>query len=120
MIRSANANLLIRGSSRPMGRGQISARRCGRPWPDSTRSGTGACLPPRAAFAPGAGDWSLPVLPGLSGPAACLRNMRARHYAQQGKDQKALDMLSPIYGWFSQGFETPDLLQAKTLLGELR
>jgi hypothetical protein len=29
-------------------------------------------------------------------------------------------MLSPIYGWFSQGFETPDLLQAKTLLGELR
>jgi hypothetical protein len=29
-------------------------------------------------------------------------------------------MLSPIYGWFSQGFETPDLLQAKMLLGELR
>ena len=45
---------------------------------------------------------------------------RARHYAQQGKDQKALDMLSPIYSWFSQGFETPDLLQAKMLLGELR
>jgi hypothetical protein len=29
-------------------------------------------------------------------------------------------MLSPIYGWFSEGFETPDLLQAKTLLRELR
>jgi hypothetical protein len=29
-------------------------------------------------------------------------------------------MLSPIYGWFSEGFETPDLLQAKTLLSELR
>jgi hypothetical protein len=29
-------------------------------------------------------------------------------------------MLSPIYGWFSQGFGTPDLLQAKTLLAELR
>jgi class 3 adenylate cyclase/tetratricopeptide (TPR) repeat protein len=45
---------------------------------------------------------------------------RARHCAKQGEGQKALDMLSPIYGWFSQGFETPDLLQAKMLLGELR
>ncbi len=45
---------------------------------------------------------------------------RARHCAKQGGRQKALDMLWPIYGWFSQGFETPDLLQAKTLLGELR
>jgi class 3 adenylate cyclase/tetratricopeptide (TPR) repeat protein len=45
---------------------------------------------------------------------------RARHCAKQGGRQKALDMLSPIYCWFSQGFETPDLLQAKTLLGELR
>jgi predicted ATPase len=48
------------------------------------------------------------------------RVARARHCAQQGKGQKALDMLSPIYGWFSQGFGTPDLLQAKTLLAELR
>ena len=45
---------------------------------------------------------------------------RARLCAKQGGGQKALDMLSPIYGWFSQGFETPDLLQAKTFLGELR
>jgi tetratricopeptide (TPR) repeat protein len=45
---------------------------------------------------------------------------RARHCAQRGKGQKALDILSPIYAWFSQGFETPDLLQAKMLLGELR
>jgi tetratricopeptide (TPR) repeat protein len=45
---------------------------------------------------------------------------RARHFAKQGENQKALDMLSPIYGWFSQGFETPDLLQAKMLLEELR
>jgi tetratricopeptide (TPR) repeat protein len=48
------------------------------------------------------------------------RVARARHCAQQGKGQQALDMLSPIYGWFSQGFGTPDLLQAKTLLAELR
>ena len=45
---------------------------------------------------------------------------RARLCAEQGKAQKALDMLSPIYDWFTEGFETPDLLQAKTLLGELR
>jgi hypothetical protein len=48
------------------------------------------------------------------------RVARARQCAQQGKGQKALDILSPIYDWFSQGFGTPDLLQAKTLLDELR
>jgi class 3 adenylate cyclase/tetratricopeptide (TPR) repeat protein len=46
---------------------------------------------------------------------------QARHCAKQGKGPKAeLETLSSIYGWFSQGFETPDLLEAKTLLGELR
>jgi hypothetical protein len=48
------------------------------------------------------------------------RVARARHCAQQGKGQTALDILSPIYDWFSQGFGTLDLLQAKTLLDELR
>jgi predicted ATPase len=41
---------------------------------------------------------------------------QARHCAKQGKGPKALDRLSSIYGWFSQGFDTPDLLEAKTLL----
>jgi class 3 adenylate cyclase/tetratricopeptide (TPR) repeat protein len=45
---------------------------------------------------------------------------RARHCAKHGERQNAFDMLSSIYGWFSQGFETPDLVQAKTLLAELR
>jgi hypothetical protein len=45
---------------------------------------------------------------------------RARLCAEQGEGQKAFDILSPIYGWFAAGFETPDLLQARTLLGELR
>jgi tetratricopeptide (TPR) repeat protein len=48
------------------------------------------------------------------------RVARARHCTRQGKGQKALDILSPIYDWFSEGFGTPDLLQAKTLLDELR
>jgi class 3 adenylate cyclase/tetratricopeptide (TPR) repeat protein len=41
---------------------------------------------------------------------------QASHCAKQGKGPKALDRLSSIYGWFSQGFDTPDLLEAKTLL----
>ena len=44
----------------------------------------------------------------------------ARLCAEQGEGQRAFDMLSPIYRWFAQGFETPDLLEAGTLLGELR
>jgi tetratricopeptide (TPR) repeat protein len=45
---------------------------------------------------------------------------RACHCAKKGEGQKALDMLSPIHGWFSEGFETPDLAHAKMLLAELR
>jgi len=45
---------------------------------------------------------------------------RARLCAAKGEGQKAFDMLSSIYGWFGEGLETPDLLQARTLLGELR
>ena len=45
---------------------------------------------------------------------------RARLYVAEHEGQKAFDMLSCIYGLFTEGFETPDLLQARTLLGELR
>ena len=45
---------------------------------------------------------------------------RARLCAKQGERQKAFDMLSPIYSWFAEGLATPDLLQARMLLGELR
>jgi class 3 adenylate cyclase/predicted ATPase len=45
---------------------------------------------------------------------------RARLWAERGERQKAFDMLSPIYGWFTQGFDTPDLVRARTLLGELK
>jgi predicted ATPase len=45
---------------------------------------------------------------------------RARLCAEQGEGQKAFDMLSPIYSRFAEGIETPDLLRAGTLLGELR
>jgi predicted ATPase len=43
----------------------------------------------------------------------------ARLWRDQGKRTKARDLLAPIYGWFTEGFDTPDLKEAKALLGEL-
>ena len=38
--------------------------------------------------------------------------------AQQRQDE-ARNLLRPIYGWFTEGFDTPDLKQAKALLDDL-
>jgi predicted ATPase len=43
----------------------------------------------------------------------------ARLWQQQGKQVEARDLLAPIYGWFTEGFDTADLQEAKTLLEEL-
>jgi predicted ATPase len=43
----------------------------------------------------------------------------ARLWRDQGKRQQARDLLAPTYGWFTEGFDTLDLKQAKTLLDEL-
>jgi predicted ATPase len=43
----------------------------------------------------------------------------ARLWQQQGKQKEAHQMLSEIYGWFSEGFDTKDLQEAKALLDEL-
>jgi predicted ATPase len=43
----------------------------------------------------------------------------ARLWAEQGEWQKAVDLLAPIYGWFTEGFGTPDLKEAKALLEQL-
>ena len=43
----------------------------------------------------------------------------ARLWQQQGKSTEAHLLLAPIYSWFTEGFETPDLQAAKTLLDEL-
>ncbi|MGH6776713.1 MAG: hypothetical protein ACRECL_01690 [Bradyrhizobium sp.] len=40
----------------------------------------------------------------------------ARLWRDQGKRAEAIDLLSPIYGWFSQDFDTRDLKEAKALL----
>ena len=43
----------------------------------------------------------------------------ARLWQKQGKGTQAHELLSGIYGWFTEGFETPDLIDAKALLEEL-
>ena len=42
----------------------------------------------------------------------------ARLWRDQGKRQEARDLLAPVYGWFTEGFDTLDLKQAKALLQE--
>jgi predicted ATPase len=43
----------------------------------------------------------------------------ARLRRQQGRRAEARDLLAPIYGWFTEGFDTADLKEAKALLDEL-
>ena len=43
----------------------------------------------------------------------------ARLWQQQGKRQEAHDLLAPVYQWFTEGFDTADLKDAKALLDEL-
>jgi predicted ATPase len=43
----------------------------------------------------------------------------ARLWREQGKRNAARDLLAPTYGWFTEGFDTPVLKEAKALLAEL-
>ena len=43
----------------------------------------------------------------------------ARLWRDQGKPQQARELLAPVYGWFTEGFDTRDLKEAKVLLEEL-
>ena len=45
---------------------------------------------------------------------------RSRDRARRRWHPDARDLLMPIYGWFTEGFETPDLKDARVLLDELR
>jgi predicted ATPase len=44
----------------------------------------------------------------------------ARLWRDQGKMQQARELLAPVYGWFTEGFDTRDRKEAKALLDELR
>jgi predicted ATPase len=43
----------------------------------------------------------------------------ARLWRDQGKVQQARELLASVYGWFTEGFDTHDLKEAKNLLDEL-
>jgi predicted ATPase len=43
----------------------------------------------------------------------------ARLWRDQGKVQQARELLAPVYGWFTEGFDTRDLKEAKALLEQL-
>jgi predicted ATPase len=43
----------------------------------------------------------------------------SRLWQQQGKQEEARQMLADIHGWFTEGFDTVDLQEAKALLEEL-
>ena len=43
----------------------------------------------------------------------------ARFRRDQGRRAEARDLLAPVYGWFTEGFDTADLKDAKALLDEL-
>jgi predicted ATPase len=43
----------------------------------------------------------------------------ARLWRDQDKSQQARELLAPVYGWFTEGFDTLDLKEAKALLDEL-
>ena len=43
-----------------------------------------------------------------------------RLWADRGERRRAHDLLAPVYGWFTEGFDTADLREARALLGALR
>jgi hypothetical protein len=54
---------------------------------------------------------------GLKESEAAFRD--ARLWRDRGKVQQARELLAPVYGWFTEGFDTRDLKEAKALLEEL-
>jgi predicted ATPase len=49
----------------------------------------------------------------------CAAMSMARLWRDQGKRYEARELLGPVYGWFTEGFDTRDLKEAKALLDEL-
>ena len=58
---------------------------------------------------------------GEAGDAVDARGLNglSRLWQQQGKTSEAYRLLAEIYGWFTEGFDTADLQEAKSLLDEL-
>jgi predicted ATPase len=76
---------------------------------------------PDAAIAEGCFDRALAVARRQQTKSWELRaaTSLARLWRDQGKAPQARELLAPIYGWFTEGFDTLDLREAKALLAEL-
>ncbi len=59
------------------------------------------------------------VRAGLAIVNSARRRASRRLWRDQNKHAEARDLLAPVYGWFTEGFDTLDLKEAKALLGEL-
>jgi predicted ATPase len=77
--------------------------------------------PPNTADAIGSVRTAIEIAKGYGGKSFELRatTSLARLLAQQDKRDEARVMLSDIYGWFTEGFDTADLKDAKALLYQL-
>jgi class 3 adenylate cyclase/predicted ATPase len=82
--------------------------RLARPTPDPVAAERGLVEALEAARRQGARMWE------LRAAASLARLQRA-----QGRRREARDLLAPVYGWFTEGFDTPDLQEAKALRDEL-
>jgi predicted ATPase len=73
------------------------------------------------AEAEGCFHWALDVARRQQAKSLELRvaTSLSRLWQQQGKRAEAYQLLAEIYGWFTEGFDTPDLQDAKALLEEL-
>jgi predicted ATPase len=73
---------------------------------------------------PGAEPWFSRALAEARKQGANFFELRAatdlaRLWRDQGKQAEARDLLAPVYSWFTEGFDTLDLKEAKALLDEL-
>ena len=60
------------------------------------------------------------LLPHLARAMRSLDNSRRLGVADQGKRAEARDLLAPVYCWFTEGFDTLDLKEARAMLDELQ
>jgi predicted ATPase len=76
---------------------------------------------PDAAKAEACFVWALDVARAQQAKSWELRAAMsmARLWRDQGKRHKARELLAPVHGWFTEGFDTLDLKQAKALLDEM-